>query len=383
MGAFPRTRAILATIRNFVRNLAALSPALRKITILHISIFAFYTGIFSPHRDLIAALQTTLKATYHQRHHTTKNNQLPPHSIHKLLFTLQHPIPITMTEFTVPGQYLTPTYKVGTNNTVEKYVPGRGTTVSSIEVTAKDLLAIPVVVATILGRKVIQEIASENTPNDPEATASVKNFLVSVVPVTNTYVEFEKEVPAAAASAHSVSINLPQEGDVVLVRVTRLTQKQANCEILSVEGHGNILNDLGLGSNGELAHKSLPMGGGSQSLSSHTQVASSQSTQANAISVDLGETFKGVIRSQDIKSTNRDKTKVIESFRPGDVVRAVVISLGDGSNYYLSTARNDLGVIFAKSEGGEGDLMYAIDWETMMSSKTGAVEKRKCANPFA
>lgn len=285
-----------------------------------------------------------------------------------------------MAEYTVPGQYLTPTYKVAANNSVEKYVPGRGTTVSSIAVTAQGLLAIPVVVATILGRKVVQEITPENAPTD--APNTVKNFLVSVVPVTNAYVEFEKEVPAAAA-AHSVSINLPQEGDVVLVRITRLTQKQANCEILSVEGHGNILNDLGLGANGELAHKSLPMGGGSQSLSSHTQVASSQSTQANAISVDLGETFKGIVRSQDIKSTNRDKTKVIESFRPGDIVRAVVISLGDGSNYYLSTARNDLGVIFAKSDGGAGDLMYAIDWETMISSKTGEMEKRKCANPFA
>ena len=40
------------------------------------------------------------------------------------------------------------------------------------------------------------------------------------------------------------------------------------------------------------------------------------------------------------------------SFRPGDIVRAVVLALGDGQSYILSTARNDLGVIHAKSLAG-------------------------------
>lgn len=33
-----------------------------------------------------------------------------------------------------------------------------------------------------------------------------------------------------------------------------------------------------------------------------------------------------------------------KSFRPGDIVRARVISLGDARQYYLSTAENELGV---------------------------------------
>lgn len=39
-------------------------------------------------------------------------------------------------------------------------------------------------------------------------------------------------------------------------------------------------------------------------------------------------------------------------FRPGDLVRAEVIALGDARSYYLSTAKNDLGVVFARSANG-------------------------------
>jgi len=43
--------------------------------------------------------------------------------------------------------------------------------------------------------------------------------------------------------------------------------------------------------------------------------------------------------------------KIYSSFRPGDIVRAEVISLGDQQAYYLSTAKNELGVLFATSQG--------------------------------
>jgi hypothetical protein len=39
-----------------------------------------------------------------------------------------------------------------------------------------------------------------------------------------------------------------------------------------------------------------------------------------------------------------DKVEVIKCYRPGDIVRARVISLGDARQYYLSTAENELGV---------------------------------------
>ncbi|KAF3162034.1 exosome 3'-_5 exonuclease subunit ski4 (Csl4) [Orbilia oligospora] len=93
-----------------------------------------------------------------------------------------------------------------------------------------------------------------------------------------------------------------------------------------------------------------------------------------------GDEFQGVIRVQDVRLTEVDKVKIFNSFRPGDIVRAKVISLGDQSNYYLSTASNELGVIMADSE--MGDPMYPINWKEMKSTRTGVVEERKVAKPF-
>ncbi|KAK6350083.1 exosome 3'-_5 exonuclease subunit ski4 (Csl4) [Orbilia brochopaga] len=93
-----------------------------------------------------------------------------------------------------------------------------------------------------------------------------------------------------------------------------------------------------------------------------------------------GDEFQGVIRVQDVRMTEVDRVRIFTSFRPGDIVRARVISLGDQSNYYLSTAHNSLGVIMASSEAG--DPMYPINWREMKSTRTGVIEERKVAKPF-
>ena len=41
---------------------------------------------------------------------------------------------------------------------------------------------------------------------------------------------------------------------------------------------------------------------------------------------------------------------IYKSCMPGDVLRAEVLSLGDANSYYLTTAKNELGVISAKCE---------------------------------
>ena len=69
------------------------------------------------------------------------------------------------------------------------------------------------------------------------------------------------------------------------------------------------------------------------------------------------EPFSGLIRLQDIRATERDKVQVYDCFRPGDIIRASVISLGDAQSFYLSTAQNDLGVIFATSAAGNYDIL--------------------------
>lgn len=95
--------------------------------------------------------------------------------------------------------------------------------------------------------------------------------------------------------------------------------------------------------------------------------------------LSVAEPFQGIIRCQDIRSTDRDKVKVYKSCRPGDIVRAKVISLGDARSYYLSTAENSLGVILATSSAGA--TMIPISWEEMICPKTKMREFRKCAKP--
>ncbi|OAQ99710.1 hypothetical protein LLEC1_02723 [Akanthomyces lecanii] len=89
--------------------------------------------------------------------------------------------------------------------------------------------------------------------------------------------------------------------------------------------------------------------------------------------------WQGVIRVQDVRATEKDKVKIYESFKPGDIVRAQVISLGDQANYYLSTASNELGVIMATSEAGND--MVPVSWKDFKDPETGASELRKVAKP--
>ena len=87
--------------------------------------------------------------------------------------------------------------------------------------------------------------------------------------------------------------------------------------------------------------------------------------------------FKGAIRLQDVRATEIDSVVLYDCFRPGDVVVAEVLSLGDARSYHLSTARNELGVVHARAVGG-GPMLPA-SWTTMVDPTTGAVEKRKVA----
>ncbi|KAI1853638.1 hypothetical protein JX265_004030 [Neoarthrinium moseri] len=110
-----------------------------------------------------------------------------------------------------------------------------------------------------------------------------------------------------------------------------------------------------------------------------------QPRQATVAILVVGETvleaeWQGVIRVQDVRATEKDRVKIYESFRPGDIVRAHVISLGDQANYYLSTASNELGVIMAMSEAG--NVMYPVSWKEYRDAETGLSESRKVAKPF-
>lgn len=93
--------------------------------------------------------------------------------------------------------------------------------------------------------------------------------------------------------------------------------------------------------------------------------------------VAVAEKFSGIIRQQDVRSTEIDKVDIFASFRPGDLVRAEVLSFGNSRAYYLTTAKNELGVVAAKSFAGA--TMAPISWQEMQCPVTKQKEFRKVA----
>merc|ERR1739848_210115 len=95
--------------------------------------------------------------------------------------------------------------------------------------------------------------------------------------------------------------------------------------------------------------------------------------------ITLNEPFRGQIRKEDIREFEKDKIEMYKSFRPGDIILARVLSLGEASSgYLLSTAENELGVAIAKSETS-GDKMIPVSWTEMQCPKTYNKEFRKIA----
>jgi exosome complex component CSL4 len=90
--------------------------------------------------------------------------------------------------------------------------------------------------------------------------------------------------------------------------------------------------------------------------------------------------FQALIRKEDVRAVEKDRVVMDEMFRVGDIVRGSVISLGDQTFFYLTTARNDLGVVMARSEAG--NMMFPVSWKEMRDPVSGAGELRKVARPF-
>ncbi|SPO21303.1 related to CSL4 - exosome core component [Ustilago trichophora] len=212
----------------------------------------------------------------------------------------------------------------------------------------------------------------------------------SRTPSTSSSSAFTSKAPSPSTKGEVVSIRgvenrfvVPRPESIVIARVTRVTPRQAYLSILIVDGQ--------------------PCGSSSSTSSTFVQSGLGNHAAGEGEGVD----FQGVVRSQDVRSTEKDKVKLADCFRPGDIVRAQVISLGDARSYYLSTEGNNLGVIYATSatsasstaaEGeGEGantmtglggagwnisgNPMVPISWNQMIDPVTGVVENRKCAKP--
>lgn len=94
-------------------------------------------------------------------------------------------------------------------------------------------------------------------------------------------------------------------------------------------------------------------------------------------SITIRSHLPGILRKEDVRATEKDSVELFNCFRPGDIVRARVISLGDGNAYSLSTAENELGVLHAFSETGHP--MLPASWCEMQCTVTEHRERRKVA----
>ena len=48
-------------------------------------------------------------------------------------------------------------------------------------------------------------------------------------------------------------------------------------------------------------------------------------TVVDGVPLPAGEEFTGVVRAQDVRATEKDKVKIGDCFRGGDVVKALVV----------------------------------------------------------
>ncbi|XP_068667092.1 uncharacterized protein [Aristolochia californica] len=162
-------------------------------------------------------------------------------------------------------------------------------------------------------------------PHNQTVYASLSGRRCIIPPLTDT----PDERPTVEVIGHKAHGPVPEPGSIVIARITKVMAKSASADILCV---------------------------GPKSVR---------------------EKFTGIIRQQDVRATEIDKVELHLSFHPGDIVRAIVLSLGDARAYYLSTAKNELGVVSAESVSGA--TMVPISWTEMQCPVTGQVEQRKVA----
>ena len=133
---------------------------------------------------------------------------------------------------------------------------------------------------------------------------------------------------------------VPRVGALVIARVTRINFAAASCDVLLCEGR------------------------------------------------PLAAPFSALIRREHVRDVEVDKVKIEDFFRPGDLVQAVVASLGDARSLFLSTIALAHGVVYARAEaaadgssGGVGRVMRAVAGAdgVMEDPVSGRRERRKVA----
>lgn len=231
--------------------------------------------------------------------------------------------------YVVPGQIICPLVDKK-DGFLRKYIPGNGVVLSQIR--NDNAASVDALTAVVVGKVGIKDVTQ--TPEGRALVGSSKDskklaFLVEIENKFQPVVKGEEKKATSEYDAKKVTrvsnAPLPAVGDVVLARVTKLSLKQANVQILAVESVGVVSADSGVGINGSVNGVIPPTSVTSSSASTLDTISYHNSTSTSSSASDVGEGFGGIIRQQDVRIGERDKVKIIECFRPGDIVRAIVV----------------------------------------------------------
>ncbi|KKZ66985.1 hypothetical protein EMCG_07330 [[Emmonsia] crescens] len=288
---------------------------------------------------------------------------------------------VPLPSIAVPGQRLGPT---------SSFIPGPGTHIQDSFVCAS--IAGPVVLqkGEELSKQQLQKQQANNTQqrtlvtvarsfaqtlegygavtggNDNSSSGSSINGILQSQKTLNTTrtttTTTTTPTTPTKTKRHKYKYNtLPAVDSIVLARVTRVQKRQATLSILVV------LDDS--------PSSTYPTATTTDDLPPSLL----STTNADPLNAD-DLRFQALIRKEDVRAVEKDRVVMDEMFRVGDIVRAVVISLGDQSFYYCSTARNELGVVMGRSE--EGNVLVPVSWREMVDGRSGRREERKVARPF-
>ncbi|EEP80118.1 hypothetical protein UREG_04960 [Uncinocarpus reesii 1704] len=226
--------------------------------------------------------------------------------------------------------------------------------------------------ASIPGPVIVQESDTDQKGKKAKIITVARSSAPSTAPTTSTPAQ-----PSGLALIGSTNKRIPLKfntlptvGSIVLGRVTRVQKRQATISILLV------LPD-------QRATPTLDAEGASDADLPSILASASISTASDSLNADELRP-QALIRKEDVRAVEKDRVVVEESFRVGDIVRAVIVSVGDQVAYYASTAGNELGVVMARSSADEGggNMMFPVSWKEMRDPATGKGEMRKVAKPF-
>ena len=98
----------------------------------------------------------------------------------------------------------------------------------------------------------------------------------------------------------------------------------------------------------------------------------------------LTDEYRGTVRNVDVAGPGLqlEFAEISECFRPGDIIKAKVISLGDSKAYFLSTVPDDCGILRAKLSSTIGSGIPA-SYKLVCDSTMMIAEKRKVAKPVS